>query len=65
MRLLRDLRSWLLFGLLGGLLLCGCATRGISTRTLENKPVVKCYDKLSNEAEETRSQSEGCPSCVY
>ncbi len=38
---------------------------GINTRTLESKPVVQAYEKLGSEAEETRSQAEGCPSCVY
>jgi len=43
----------------------GCATMGVNTRTLEQKKVVQAYEKLGSEAEETRSQAEGCPSCVY
>ncbi|MFH2005006.1 MAG: hypothetical protein ABI333_00335 [bacterium] len=43
----------------------GCATMGVNTRTLEQTPVVQAYEKLGNEAEETRSQAVGCPSCVY
>jgi hypothetical protein len=56
--------GWLLAFALGGLL-AACATRGISTKVLEAKPIVQTYEKLCNEAETTRSQSEGCPSCVY
>ena len=57
--------AWLWAGLLAAAALGGCATMGINTRTLENKPVVQAYEKLGSEAEETRSQAEGCPSCVY
>ena len=56
---------WLCVGLLAAASLGGCATMGINTRTLENKSVVQAYEKLGSEAEETRSQAEGCPSCVY
>lgn len=52
-------------GLAAAATLGGCATMGINTRTLESKPVVQAYEKLGSEAEETRSQAEGCPSCVY
>jgi hypothetical protein len=57
--------AWLCAGLLAASVLGGCATLGINTRTLEQKPVVQAYDKLGSEAEETRSQAVGCPSCVY
>ena len=43
----------------------GCATMGVNTRTLEQKTVVQAYERLGSEAEETRSQAEGCPSCIY
>ncbi len=57
--------AWLGAGLLAAVSLGGCVTMGINTRTLESKPVVQAYEKLGSEAEETRSQAEGCPSCVY
>lgn len=57
--------AWLCAGLLVAATLGGCATMGINTRTLEAKAVVQAYEKLGSEAEETRSQAEGCPSCVY
>lgn len=57
--------AWLCAGLLAATALGGCTTLGINTRTLETKPVVQAYEKLGSEAEETRSQAEGCPSCVY
>lgn len=62
-RIGRRLSGWLAG--LAVVALSGCATMGISTRTLEQKPVVQAYEKLGSEAEETRSQAEGCPSCVY
>lgn len=43
----------------------GCAVRGVATRALENKPVIRCYEKMGSEAKESRSQAEGCPACVY
>lgn len=52
--------------LVAGVLWAGCVTRGVSTRTLENKPLVQCYERMGSEAEESRSAAEGgCPSCVY
>jgi hypothetical protein len=59
------LAAWLGAGLLIASTLGGCATLGINTRTLETKSLVQAYDKLGSEAEETRSQAVGCPSCVY
>ncbi len=56
---------WLAAGLALAISVGGCATMGINTRTLESKSVVQAYEKLCGEAEETRSQAEGCPSCVY
>ncbi len=44
----------------------GCATRGVSTRALESKPVVRCYEKNCSDAEDSRSAAQGgCPTCVY
>ena len=44
----------------------GCATRGISTRVLEQKPIVKCYERNCSDAEDSRAAAQGgCPSCVY
>ena len=55
-------RALLVLAALG---LTGCATMGASTRTLEQKPLVQAYERIRSEAEETKSQSEGCPNCVY
>lgn len=51
---------------LAGLALGGCATRGVSTRALEQKPIVKCYERNCSDAEDSRAAAQGgCPSCVY
>lgn len=55
--------AWILA--LATLALAGCATMGASTRALEKNPMVLTYERVCGEAEETRSQSEGCPNCVY
>lgn len=44
----------------------GCATRGVSTRALESKPIVRCYERNCSDAEDARSAAQGgCPTCVY
>ena len=51
---------------LSPLLLGGCATRGITTRALESRPIVRCYEKSCSAAEDSRAAAQGgCPSCVY
>ena len=55
----------LLAATLALLTLGGCAVRGVATRALESKPVIRCYEKMGSEAKESRSQAEGCPACVY
>ena len=63
----RRIRGWLAVGLLAlaAAALGSCAVMGVNTRTLEAKPLVQAYERLGGEAEETRSQAVGCPSCVY
>ena len=47
-------------------LLGGCATRGITTRALESRPIVQCYERNCSAAEDSRAAAQGgCPSCVY
>ncbi len=61
-------RRGLLLGLalIAAPLVAGCATRGVSTRALETKPIVKCYERNCSDAEDSRSAAQGgCPTCVY
>ncbi|MDY0000751.1 MAG: hypothetical protein RBU30_05610 [Polyangia bacterium] len=51
---------------LASFLVGGCATRGITTRALENRPIVRCYERNCSAAEDSRAAAQGgCPSCVY